>query len=75
MANNVKIEFVKTYATPENAERAIEKVLGKGHKDEPSELRYMIVPVVEEGGVRYGVLFVGMQSLQYGIHFHFNCVA
>lgn len=74
MAKNLNIEFSKTYATPANAEKAVAKLLGADHAKTHDELRYMIVPVVVEESVRYGVLFVGNSALTAGIHFHFNCV-
>lgn len=72
MARHVEIQFTKTYATKANAERAVEKLLGKDHaKDFSSNLRYIIMPT-EDG--RFGVLFIGNSAMQAGIHFHFNCV-
>lgn len=65
MAQLVNIEFTKTYATKDNAQKAVDKKFGHN-----SELRYMIVPV----GDRFGVLFVGNSAIHAGVHFHFNCV-
>lgn len=64
-----KIEFTKTYATEANAEKAVAKA-GK-----LAEQRYDILPVIVEGKIRYGVLFIGMDALQAGAHWHFNVVA
>lgn len=75
MANRQDITFVKTYATPDNAEKAVTKLLGEGHQARESSLRYTILPVETEGGIRYGVLFIGMPAIEEGIHFHFNCIA
>lgn len=68
MAHLVEIEFVKTYATKENAIKAVEKKF-PGNID---GLRYIIVPL--ENG-RFAPLFIGMKALEYGVHFHFNIVA
>lgn len=64
----INIEFVKTYATIKNAEKAVEK---KGFEDR----RYIIMPVETDEGTRYGVLFVGMEAIEAGVHFHFNVTA
>lgn len=74
MARKYNIEFTRTYATEANAEKAVEKVLGKDHATEISNLSYSILPVVVDGKIRYGVLFYGMRAIEAGIHFHFNCV-
>lgn len=71
MARHFGIQFTKTYATQANAQKAVEKT---GFNDN-QELRYTIIPVETEKGIRYGVLFVGMNALQSGVHFHFNVVA
>lgn len=74
VASNVKIEYTKTYATEANAEKAVAKLLGDDHAKKDSPLRYMINPVIVEGKIRYGVLFIGSSAVQAGIHFHFNLV-
>lgn len=74
MARKYNIEFTRTYATEANAEKAVEKLLGKDHAKEASNLSYSILPVVVDGKIRYGVLFYGMRAIEAGIHFHFNCV-
>lgn len=71
MARHFGIEFNKSYATPANAQKAVEKT----GFHEMNELRYTIVPVETEKGIRYGVLFVGMNACHAGVHFHFNVVA
>ena len=70
MAKNLNIEFVKTYASVQNAEKAVAKVCTR---PEDAELRYIVVPVVKGDKVRYGVLFLGVKAVEAGIHFHFNC--
>lgn len=75
MANRQDLTFVKTYSTPDNAERAVSKLLGEGHQAEESPLRYTIIPVVTDKGLRYGVLFIGTSAVEEGIHFHFNIIA
>lgn len=71
MVKHQKIEFIKTYKTPKNAHTAAGKL-----DKLPGNLRYLIVPVEQEdGSFRYGVLFLGMDAVQAGVHFHFNVVA
>lgn len=74
MARKYNIEFTRTYVSEANAEKAVEKLLGKDHAIGVSHLSYSIWPVVVEGKIRYGVLFYGERAVQAGIHFHFNCV-
>lgn len=73
MAKNLNLEFTKTYANIANAEKAVAKLLGADHAEKFDELRYIIVPIVAECSVRYGVLFLGNSSIAAGMHFHFNC--
>ncbi|AZF88177.1 hypothetical protein [Microcystis phage Me-ZS1] len=73
MAKYVDIKFVKTFATRANAEKAVAKVLGSDHATNWT-LRYTVVPVETDTGLRYGVLFFGESAVQAGIHFHFNVV-
>lgn len=63
----IEIEPVRTYATPENAVKAVEKRLGH-MKDLP--VRYFI----HQKGDRFFPVFIGVECLQHGIHFHFNIV-
>lgn len=74
MAKKIDIEFTKTYANIANAEKAVAKLLGADHAQKDWELRYMIFPVIVEGVVRYGVLFIGNNAVSAGMHFHFNVV-
>lgn len=69
MAHQTTIEFVKTYATPENAAKAAQKRYGNNNK-----LRFTVLPVETDKGLRYGVLFIGMEAVHAGVHFHFNVV-
>jgi len=70
--SRTSIEFTKTYATEANAEKAVAKVFVK----QPDvHVRYSIMPVLVDGVIRYGVLFIGRTALEVGAHFHFNVVA
>jgi hypothetical protein len=60
----------RTYKTPENVEKAIEKILPK-LMDNGKNLRYFI-HVNEEG--RFFPVFVGTHALHSGVHFHFNVI-
>lgn len=74
----INIEYTKTYATEANAEKAIAKVLGDDHTENGPYLRnivrYVINPVIVEGKIRYGVLFIGNSAIEAHMHFHFNVV-
>jgi hypothetical protein len=67
-AHKINIEFVKTYATEANAEKAALAKFG----DHAANLRFMIVPT-KDG--RFGVLFIGQEALQNFVHIHFNVIA
>lgn len=64
MNREFEITPVKTYATKENARKAVEK---KGHE----EYRHFYM-VTEEG--RWFPVFVGQDAMQNGVHFHWNVV-
>jgi hypothetical protein len=63
----VKLAPTKTYATRENARKAVEKNLPA---ELIAELRWVIIPN-DEG--RFYPLFIGEKPCHYGVHFHF-CV-
>ena len=64
-ARQIKVEFVKTYATEENAVKAAESRFANSE----IFLRYIVIPVESDKGLRYGVAFLGQESLQAGVHF------
>lgn len=67
-AHHIKVEFVKTYATEQNAINAAEKAFGK-HE---AHLRYIVVPVLhndDKQSIRYGVAFLGEVALQNMVQF------
>lgn len=66
MATLVKLEATRTYATRENAVKAVAK------KNIPDEFRYIIHTDEETG--RFYPVFLGEKCIQYGIHFHFHVV-
>ena len=68
MNKRISLEFIRTYASERNAEAAVARSGLEG-------LRYIVVPVETGEGVRYGVAFVGMDAIEAGAHFHFNCLA
>lgn len=75
MAKRIDLQFVKTYASVENAEKAIAKVLGNDHgADFDSLLTYSVIPTFVDGRIRYGIVFYGERAVQAGLHFHFNVV-
>jgi len=73
MANFLNLTPVKTYATEENARKAAEKKFPSTiERREFGPLRYIVMPSVDG---RFFPVFVGMNALHYGVHFHFNCLA
>lgn len=69
MAKLITLEMTKTYATHANAVKAVEK---KYPSDSNDQLRYM---VLQHTDGRFYPVFIGMNALQYGVHFHFHVVA
>ena len=69
MAKCITIEPTKTYATAENAIKAVNRVITN---PELANIRYMIVTHTDG---RFFPLFIGMDAVQAGIHFHFNVAA
>lgn len=66
MPKLVTITPSKTYATAQNAQRAVDKVF----PDEP-DLRYIIM-LTPDG--RFYPVFIGTSAVHAGVHFHFNVV-
>lgn len=64
-----EIEPVKTYATRENAVKAIERIF---EKYEGETLRFSIL--THKDG-RFFPVFIGMNAIKAGVHFHFNVIA
>ncbi|QEG09499.1 hypothetical protein TROPICALSUN_44 [Erwinia phage vB_EamM_TropicalSun] len=76
MATFYDIEPSKSYATPENAHKAVAKL------NLPDDARYIVListsttDYAKKHLGRYIVVFIGMNCLQYGIpHKGFNVVA
>lgn len=69
MAQSITITPTRTYSTPENARRAVDK---KITNPDLAHLRYM---VMQHTDGRYFPLFIGTEAVQAGVHFHFNIVA
>lgn len=64
MNREFQITAPKTYATKENARKAVAKTGCEGYRH-----FYM---QTEEG--RWFPMFVGLEALQAGVHFHWNVV-
>lgn len=71
----IDITPTKTYATKENAVKAVEKKFGQ--RTDMGACWYFIQPHREEGATdwRYFPVFVGQSALSAGVHFSFNLVA
>ena len=65
MANLVNFEARKTYATRENAVKAVEKLYAD------KSLRYFVM-TSEDG--RFFPVFIGEAAVQAGVHFNFHVV-
>lgn len=65
MAMEIKIKPNRTYATRQNAEKAV------AEKNLDDHLRYMIL-ITEEG--RFFPAFIGREAVVAGVHFHFTVV-
>lgn len=60
----------KTYKTPENAVRAVEKSIHK-FLDNGQNLRYFMSQTAEG---RFFPVFVGHKAIHSGVHFYFNVI-
>jgi len=67
MARLIELKANKTYATYENAVKAVEK---KIPADQLMDQTYFIHRDRETG--RYFPVFLGERALRHGLHFHFN---
>lgn len=69
MAHFVEINPTKTYATIENAHKAV----AKKYPPTGADLRYMVLTHTDG---RFFPVFIGVNCLQYGVHFNgFNIIA
>jgi hypothetical protein len=64
----VSIQPVKTYATKENAVKAVKAKL---HENTLSEVTWF---VMRDENNRFFPVFAGERALHFGVHFHFNVV-
>ena len=72
-AHEIRLTPNKTYATRENARKAVEKVYGPNEDLQGSaDLRWLLVQT-EDG--RWFPVFVGEQALRYQAFARFACVA
>lgn len=82
MARCITLTPNKTYASVENAIKAVEKKFGKDNANQPGQsgrgpLTYFIQPIRRDGETdwRYFPVFIGERACQAMVHFHFNVVA
>lgn len=69
-AHLLKLEANKTYATRENAIKAVQKKYGPNCEHSGSaDVRYLLV---QDDAGRWFPVFVGQSALQHMVHFHFN---
>ena len=71
MARLIELDSNKTYATYENAVKAVEKKLG--NNEQFANQRYIIYRRESDG--RYFPVMIGLEALHNFLHFHFTCVA
>lgn len=72
MAYSVEITPTKTYATVENAHKAVAKKYPFDPLASHNELRYMVMTHTDG---RFFPVFIGTKALHHGVHFHFNIIA
>ena len=68
MAKLITLTPSRTYATPENAQRAVEKRFPESDDD---GLRYIIMPTPDG---RFYPVFIGTSAVLARVHFHFHVV-
>lgn len=73
MAHLINLEPSKTYATRENAIKAVEKKFGPNEDHFGSAKMHYIVMQHTDG--RFFPVFIGERAVQGMAHFHFNVVA
>jgi len=66
MARYLKLETTKTYASIENAIKAVEKKFPEADND---GLTYIVMKTEDN---RYYPVFLDERALQAGVHFHFH---
>ncbi len=71
MSTFVELTPNKTYATVENAKKAVEKRF-PSNLFSVNELRYMIMTHTDG---RFFPVFIGLNSMKYGVHMYFHIVA
>ena len=72
-AHLMNLEAPKSYATRENAIKAVQKKFGPNHEHFGSaDVRYV---VLQGADGRWFPLFIGTSALDHGVHFHFNVAA
>ena len=68
-ANRIELSPAKTYASRENAIKAVEKVYGPHHSHPGSaDVRYI---VAQTGEGRWFPLFIGNSAIAHGAHIFF----
>lgn len=71
MAHLIELDSSKTYATYENAVKAVEKALGNDERF--ANQRYIIQRRESDG--RYFPVMVGLEAVRNFLHFQFACLA
>ena len=70
---HVQITPTKTYKTAANAHKAAQDAFGGTDENSAfGPLRYI---VTQHTDGRFYPLFIGVNAMHYGVHFHFNIVA
>jgi len=71
MSTFVELTPNRTYATVENAKKAVERLYPSDLYD-LNELRYIVMTHTDG---RFFPVFIGTKCMQHQVHFHFNIVA
>jgi hypothetical protein len=74
MSKHIELTPTKTYATAENAHKAVAKKFGDNLPMEHAfgPLRYIVMTHTDG---RFFPVFIGVNAMHYGVHFHFNILA
>lgn len=73
MSKQIELTPTKTYATAENAHKAVAKKFpAEIERKELGPLRYIVMTHTDG---RFFPVFIGVNAMHYGVHFHFNILA
>jgi hypothetical protein len=69
---HIELTPTRTYKTAANAHKAATEKFGDVYNPAFGSLRYI---VMQHTDGRFFPVFIGINAMQYGVHFHFNVLA